>query len=464
MSWEDAACLPGSTPARSLVGHRVDIGTGSRSLVARSPAGRMIALGHGGIPGSCASSTCGRCGQSETPSAGFGSGLQGFWPAPERLIVLRAGQDPEVVVVDPRTRRVRGRLRLEGEVAGTVSTAGKMLRLLAPRAAIGQARLAVVRRDGTIRTVALPGITAGFAPPLNEEMPGQQASPGLAVAPTGDERRSSRPTPSSTSISTRSWSPRGSELAHSGSCQEVDRRLGPPNSLDRRRYDRGLRLELLARGEAADPIEDRRQAGRCSHRREQHARPGGRLGDPGRRHPAGFRRIGVAGLPARRDAPFRVARGEDSGYVQTAGRYAYVGSGNSARFVVVDTVAGQVLGTNRTRTRPSFSGRASWSARIRRRLVAVTPCLAKEGVTTRKQDEEARGRSRPVELRQRVVLHVGQLEERGRLDLASRGSSARPAPSRSSSSPTRSPTGTSSPHAAPSRAVSTSTRFSMSPL
>ena len=45
---------------------------------------------------------------------------------------------------------------------------------------------------------------------------------------------------------------------------------------------------------------------------------------------------------------FELLAGEDSGYVQTAGRYAYVGSGNSTRFVVVDTVAGQVLGTVRT--------------------------------------------------------------------------------------------------------------------
>jgi hypothetical protein len=45
---------------------------------------------------------------------------------------------------------------------------------------------------------------------------------------------------------------------------------------------------------------------------------------------------------------FELLAGEDSGYVQTAGRYAYVGSGNSTRFVVVDTRAGQVLGTVKT--------------------------------------------------------------------------------------------------------------------
>ena len=33
---------------------------------------------------------------------------------------------------------------------------------------------------------------------------------------------------------------------------------------------------------------------------------------------------------------FELLAGEDTGYVQVAGRYAYVGSGNSTRFAIVD--------------------------------------------------------------------------------------------------------------------------------
>ena len=149
--------------ARTLapVGHRIDIGTGSTSLVARSPAGRMIALGHGGIPELRFVDllTMRAVGRLRLP--GFGPVLHGIWPTPDRLIVLRAGQDPEVVVVDPRTRRVRSRLRLAGEVSGTVSTAGKLLVLLAPREAIGPARLAVVGRTARSELLLCPGSLPG---------------------------------------------------------------------------------------------------------------------------------------------------------------------------------------------------------------------------------------------------------------------------------------------------------------
>ena len=41
---------------------------------------------------------------------------------------------------------------------------------------------------------------------------------------------------------------------------------------------------------------------------------------------------------------FELLAGEDTGYVQVAGRYAYVGSGNSMRFTIVDVVHGSVAG------------------------------------------------------------------------------------------------------------------------
>ena len=41
---------------------------------------------------------------------------------------------------------------------------------------------------------------------------------------------------------------------------------------------------------------------------------------------------------------FTVLQGTDTGYVQTAGHWAYVGSGNSTRFTVVDVRSGRVVG------------------------------------------------------------------------------------------------------------------------
>lgn len=337
--------------ARTLtpVGRRVDIGTAPTGLVARSPAGRMIALGHGGNPDLrfVDLQTMRAVGRLRLP--GFGPVLHGFWPAADRLIVLRAGENPEVVVVDPRTPRVRSRLRLAGEVSGAASTAGKQLVLLAPRAAIGPARLAIVRTDGTIRTVALPGIAAGFAPPLNEEKPGRQASPGLAVAPTG--RRAAVVAPDAlldidldtldirrVPLSVRSparvgkwiegWGRRAlwiddDTIAVSGWSYSLVGQQPTQSTI-------AVRLVDVRTGEssALDPTA------------AWVTRVGDTLLASGGSALRGHRLDGTL--------RFELLAGEDSGYVQTAGRYAYVGSGNSTRFVVVDTRAGQVLGSVKT--------------------------------------------------------------------------------------------------------------------
>jgi hypothetical protein len=45
---------------------------------------------------------------------------------------------------------------------------------------------------------------------------------------------------------------------------------------------------------------------------------------------------------------FALLEGTDTGYVQTAGRYAYVGTRNSTRFAIVDIQAGRVVGNAST--------------------------------------------------------------------------------------------------------------------
>jgi len=44
---------------------------------------------------------------------------------------------------------------------------------------------------------------------------------------------------------------------------------------------------------------------------------------------------------------FELLRGRDTAYVQTAGRWIYVGRNNSTAFTVVDARAGKVVGTAR---------------------------------------------------------------------------------------------------------------------
>lgn len=56
---------------------------------------------------------------------------------------------------------------------------------------------------------------------------------------------------------------------------------------------------------------------------------------------------------------FELLRRRDTAYVQTAGRWAYFGTDNSTRFIVVDVRAGRVVGTTRNPhldDRPRFLG------------------------------------------------------------------------------------------------------------
>jgi hypothetical protein len=76
-------------------------------------------------------------------------------------------------------------------VAGQVSAVGQLpgglVLLLTPARGIGPARLAVVAGRGTVRTVTLERVSAGFKPPKVEgpEAVGHQRGAGLAVDPAG---------------------------------------------------------------------------------------------------------------------------------------------------------------------------------------------------------------------------------------------------------------------------------------
>src|SRR3990170_6133114 len=94
------------------VGRRLDIGKPPTGLVARSPDGRTIALGHGSIVELRFVDVRSMRASGRLRLPGRGHVLEGIWPAPNRLIALRGGADPAVLVVDPRARRVLGQTPL----------------------------------------------------------------------------------------------------------------------------------------------------------------------------------------------------------------------------------------------------------------------------------------------------------------------------------------------------------------
>jgi len=118
-----------------------------------------------------------------------GSTLASAWLGARRVAV--AVTDPagplQVAVLDPVAGRVLARHRVAGEVGAVGHLPGGMVLLLTPAQAIGPARLAVVSRQGTVRTVTLDRVSAGFRPPKVEgpDAVGRQRGAGLAVDPAG---------------------------------------------------------------------------------------------------------------------------------------------------------------------------------------------------------------------------------------------------------------------------------------
>lgn len=350
VSWEGTGQLAW-LDARTLVpvGRRVDIGRPPTGLAARSPDGRTIALGSGSavelkfVDVRAMRAT----GQLRLP--GIGYVLDATWPALDRLIALRGGEEAAVFVVDPRSRRVLERRRLDGRLMSTVVAGRRLLALLAPSAAIGQARLAVVEANGSIRTVTLPGIAAGLTPAQDEQGTGQLASPGVAADPQGTRaavvgldtlldvdletleiRLEHLPArvPARAAKRIEGWGRRlvwvrDDTVAVAGwnDSYEGDRRIHATTGVTLINLRTGTSRVLDETATGVERADDSLLA---------------------------FGGTALRGYDLDGTLRFELLAGQDSGYVQTAGRYVYVGSGNSTRFVVVDVRAGRVLRTTRT--------------------------------------------------------------------------------------------------------------------
>ena len=350
VSWQGTGLLS-RFDARTLVpvGRKIDIGKPPTGLLARSPDGRTVALGHGTILELRFVDVRAMRATGRLRLPGLGSILSGIWPSPRRLVALQGGTNAAVLVVDPQARRLLERTPLEGEMTGAVGRGRLLLALLAPRGALGQARLAVVGTDGRVRTVALPGVVAGFAPPSKPDDVARHASPGFAADPTG--RRAVVVTPDAVLTV-------DLETLAVTKLRSLERR---PARVAKRIEGWGRRVlwlggdRIVVTGSNISSTESRgtrTTTGATLVRLESQTR---RELDPGA---TGVQRSGatllVYGGSALRGyrldgtLRFELLRGRDTGYVQTAGRWAYVGSANSTRFTVVDVRAGRAVGTART--------------------------------------------------------------------------------------------------------------------
>ena len=331
----------------------VNLGGAPANLIAVSPDGRTGAIG-GGENGRLRLLDLRRPRSLALLRVGDEFVFAGIWPARDRLVVLLGGMGAEVAVVDPTARRVVSRRTLHGTALTTLAAGRRLLALLAPRDAIGAARLAVIDARGSVRTVALPGIQAGFAAPRTSDGTGKQASPGLAVSPDGSRAAVVSPTrvvdvdletlkATGTRIAVRTtsraekrlegwsraavWAGRAT-VAVTGSAESF---VG-----DTRRYTpTGLSLVDVRTGAA------RVLDGSST----QVTRVGTTLVGHGGAAITGYRLDGSVRFEVLDDDG-------DSGYLQRAGSYLYVGSGNSTRFVVVDVETGRIVGHART-TKPT---------------------------------------------------------------------------------------------------------------
>jgi hypothetical protein len=343
LAWLDARTL-------APVGRGLSIGPPPTGVAARSPDGRTIALASGTKAELRFVDIRVLRARGQLAVRGTGSLRESIWPSPNRLVAVRSGLDAEVVVVDPRARRVLERRPLEGQPLYVIPAGRRLVALFAPPGAIGQARLVVIDENAAVRTLPLPRVEAGFTPPRPERDVGRHASPGLAVDPEGTraavvtpetvlkidlealavvrQHRAAARAPAGIAKFMEGWS-RGAvwlgdhTVAVSGSTDVVDGDRVKHVSI-------GVELVDLASGarRSLDPTANGAM------------RAGSLLLTFGG---SALRGYDLAGRQR-----FELLRGRDTAYVQTAGRWIYVGRDNSTVFTIVDARAGKVVGTART--------------------------------------------------------------------------------------------------------------------
>jgi hypothetical protein len=121
-----------------------------------------------------------------------------FWPDDRRLYAVVArltrqadgGLTPastSILAIDPATRSVVGEQPLEGSVSGAAHSSRTLALLVGPQTGIGEAGLALIDANGTVRTVRLDGISVGDDASSEDGTARvvHYAQPGLAISSDG---------------------------------------------------------------------------------------------------------------------------------------------------------------------------------------------------------------------------------------------------------------------------------------
>jgi hypothetical protein len=125
----------------------------------------------------------------DVPVARNGYVLATAWLDRARVVAVASAGDcieqtkTVVAAVDAERRRLLRSTALPGDVVEVARAPGRLVVLLAPHGRIGTARLAVVDRQGGVRTVTLGGIRAGTKPGSPNDPSSSIVHPGLAVDP-----------------------------------------------------------------------------------------------------------------------------------------------------------------------------------------------------------------------------------------------------------------------------------------
>ena len=321
----------------------LNVGGAPANVVAVSPDGKFAALG-GGTNGRLRIVRLAGLRQTGFVWLGGESVLAASWSTPDRLVAVTGSSPAGAVVVDLSDRTVVRRVSLDGTALAAVRAGNRLVTLLAPLEGVGPARLAIVDTRGGLRTVSLAPIEAGFSPPDSPDTAGRYASPALATDGTRalvlavdrftivdltslkvrSHRLPIRGTARSAKLS-RGWGRsavwlRGNTVAFTGSHSRPD---GPPTYI-------GVHVLDVATGSTR----------MLDAAALNLARAGSTLLTYGRDE---FRGYGLDGTHR-----YTLLEGTDTGYVQVAGRWAYVGVANSTRFTIVDVVRGRVAGQARS--------------------------------------------------------------------------------------------------------------------
>ena len=216
-----------------------------------------------------------------------------------------------------------------------------------PRARSGRPASPSSATDGSFATVALPGVNAGFEPDPDVAGTGRMASPALALSPSGARAAVvgldtlllvDLETLAVTRTPTRSLA-RAAKRVEGWSRSAVFAGREEIAVIARTNSFEGTRPVLTTSGVQLHPL------GASAPRVLDATATGAtRVGDT----LLTYGGDALRGYTLAGKLRFELLAGADTGYVQVAGPYAYVGSSNSTRFTVVDVSTGRVVGSART--------------------------------------------------------------------------------------------------------------------